>query len=189
MNGQFEAAWQLHRFLTERDIAYVVIDGIAVQRWGEPRLTIDVDLAILLPAGGEERRLREIAAAFPPRLKDAVAFALEHRVLPIDVPGASPADLGLALPGFEEEAITRAVAYDVGQGRSVRLCTAEDLVVYKCVAGRPQDVMDVESIVARQGDSLDVAHIRRWVEEFAQITEDREIVARFERAWASRPRG
>ena len=41
MNGQFEAAWQLHRFLTERDIPYVVIGGIAVQRWGEPRLTID----------------------------------------------------------------------------------------------------------------------------------------------------
>ena len=168
MNGQFEAAWQLHRFLTDRDIPYIVIEGIAGQRWGEPR---------------------EIAAAFPARLKDAVAFALEHRVLPIDVPGASPADLSLALPGFEEEAIARAVAYDVGEGRTVRLCTAEDLVVYKCVAGRPQDVMDVESVVARQGDSLDVAHIRRWVEEFAQITEDREIVARFERAWASRPRG
>jgi hypothetical protein len=39
VNGQFEAAWQLHRFLTERDIPYVVIGGIAVQRWGEPRLT------------------------------------------------------------------------------------------------------------------------------------------------------
>ena len=93
------------------------------------------------------------------------------------------------LPGFEEEAIARAVVYDVGEGCTVRLCTADDLVVYKCVAGRPQDVMDVESVVARQGDSLDVAHIRRWVEEFAQITEDGEIVARFERAWESRPRG
>jgi hypothetical protein len=77
--------------------------------WGQPRLTIDVDLAILLPAGAEERRRREIAATFPPRLKDAVAFALEHRVLPIDVPEASPADLSLELPGFEEEAIARAV--------------------------------------------------------------------------------
>jgi len=189
VNGQFEAAWQLHRFLTERNIPYVVIGGIAVQRWGEPRLTIDVDLAILLPAGGEEQRLRDIVATFPSRLKDVVAFALEHRVLPIDVPRASPADLSLALPGFEEEAIARAVSYDVGQGRIVRLCTAEDLVVYKCVAGRPQDVMDIEGVVARQGDSLDVAHIRRWVEEFAQITEDREVVARFERAWESRPRG
>jgi hypothetical protein len=188
VNGQFEAAWQLHRFLTERDIPYVVIGGVAVQRWGEPRLTIDVDLAILLPAGGEERHLREIAVAFPPRLKDAVAFALEHRVLPIDVPGASPADLSLALPGFEEEAIARAVDYDVGHDRAVRLCTAEDLVVYKCVAGRPQDVLDVESIVARQGDDLDADHVRRWVEEFARITDDREIVARFGRAWENRPR-
>jgi hypothetical protein len=46
VNGQFEAAWQLHRFLTERRIPYVIVGGIAVQRWGEPRLTIDVDLAI-----------------------------------------------------------------------------------------------------------------------------------------------
>jgi hypothetical protein len=187
VNGQFEAAWQLHRFLTERGIPYVIIGGVAVQRWGEPRLTIDIDLAILLPPGGEERPLREIAAAFPPRLKDGVAFALEHRVLPIDVPGASPADLSLALPGFEEEAIVRAVDYDLGQGRAVRLCTADDLVVYKCVAGRAQDVLDVEGVVARQGHALDVAHVRRWVEEFARITDDREIVARFERAWANRP--
>jgi hypothetical protein len=184
VNGQFEAAWQLHRFLTERRIPYVIIGGIAVQRWGEPRLTIDVDLAILLPPGGEERALREIAAAFPPRLKDAVSFAIEHRVLPVDVTGAGPADLSLALPGFEEEAISRAVNYDLGQERVVRLCTAEDLVVYKCVAGRARDVLDVEGIIARQADALDVTAIRRWLEEFAQITDDREIAARFERAWA-----
>ena len=94
----------------------------------------------------------------------------------------------MALPGFEEAAIARAAGYDLGQGRTVRLCTAEDLIVYKCVAGRPQDVMDVETIVARQGDTLDVAHIRHWIEEFARITEDRDVVARFERAWESRPR-
>jgi hypothetical protein len=124
VNGQLEAAWQLHRFLTARNIPYVVIDGLAVQRWGEPRLTIDVDLAILLPPGAEERWLREIAAAFPPRLKDAIAFALEHRVLPVD----------------------------------------------------------------RHGDRLDVERIRRWTEAFARITDDREIIARFERAWQARSR-
>jgi hypothetical protein len=84
VNGQFEAAWQLHRFLIERHIPYVIIGGIAAQRWGEPRLTIDVDLAILPPPDGEERALREIAAVFPPRLKDAVSFAVEHRVLPVE---------------------------------------------------------------------------------------------------------
>ena len=186
MNGQFEAAWRLHRFLTERDIPYAVIGGIAVQHWGEPRLTVDVDLAILLPPGAEERWLREIAAAFPPRLKDAVAFAVEHRVLPVEVPDAGPADLSLALPGFEEEAIARAIDYDLAEGRRVRLCTAEDLIVYKCVAGRPQDVLDVEGIIHRQGASLDTARIRRWLEEFARLTDDRAIVVRFEQAWGER---
>jgi len=39
-----------------------------------------------------------------------------------------------------------------------------------------------------QRSHLDVAHIRRWLQEFAQITDDGgEIVARFERAWESRP--
>jgi hypothetical protein len=189
VNGQFEAAWQLHRFLTGRGIPYAIIDGIAGQRWGEPRLTIDVDLAILLPPGAEEPALREIAAAFPPRLKDAVTFAIEHRVLPIDVAGAGPADLTLALPGFEEEAIRRAVEYDLGRGRVVRLCTAEDLVVYKCVAGRARDVLDVEGIIARQAGTLRVGEIRRWLEEFAWLTDDSEVVARFERAWADRRGG
>jgi hypothetical protein len=188
VNGQFEAAWQLHRFFSEHRIPYVIIGGLAVQRWGEPRLTIDVDLAILLPVGHEEQHLQEIAAAFPPRLPDAVAFAVEHRILPIEVPGASPADLSLALPGFEEEAIARAVDYEVGPARSVRLCTAEDLVVYKCVAGRPQDLLDVESVVARLGEALDTGHVRRWVAEFSRLTDDPEIVARFERAWENRPR-
>ena len=188
MNGQFEAAWQLHRVLTARRIPYVVIGGMAVQHWGEPRLTVDVDMAILLPPGGEQRQLQEIATAFPPRLKDAVAFALELRVLPVDVPGAGPADLTLALPGFEEEAIARAIDYELGPGRSVRLSTAEDLAGYKCGARRPQAVLDIESVVARQSDRLDVERIRRWVREFARLTEDREIAARFDRAWQARPR-
>ncbi len=58
MNLQFETAWRLHQFLTERGIPYVIIGGIAVQRWGQPRLTRDVDLTILLPAGQEEHLKR-----------------------------------------------------------------------------------------------------------------------------------
>ena len=59
MNLQFETAWQLHIFLTSRRIPYAIIGGIAVQRWGQPRLTRDVDLTILLPRGAEEATLRE----------------------------------------------------------------------------------------------------------------------------------
>ncbi|MBI2157763.1 MAG: hypothetical protein HYU26_12800 [Candidatus Rokubacteria bacterium] len=186
MNGQFEAAWKLHVFLTGHGIPYAIIGGIAVQRWGQPRLTRDVDLTILLRPGSEEAALRQIVAAFPARLEDAIAFALEHRVLPVDVPGCGEADISLGLPGYEEDVIARAVAYDLGDGRQVRLCSAEDLIVHKALAGRPQDVLDIEGIVARHGATLDVAYVRRWLDELGRAADDPEVRARFERAWAAR---
>lgn len=188
MNGQFETAWQLHRFLTARGIPYAIIGGIAVQRWGQPRLTRDVDLTILLRPGSEEATLREIVAAFPARIENAVAFALEHRVLPVEAPGGSEADVSLGLPGYEEQVVARTVGYDLGDGREVRLCSAEDLVIHKALAGRPQDVLDIEGVVARQDATLDVAYVRRWLEELARLADDPEVTARFERAWAARIR-
>lgn len=184
MNRQFETAWQLHTFFTARGILYAIIGGLAVQRWGQPRLTRDVYFTVLLPPGGEEPALREIVAAFPPRIDEAVRFALEHRVLPVEGPGGSEADISLGLPGYEEEALARAVPYDLGGGRAVRMCSAEDLLIHKALAGRPQDVLDIEGIVARQGKALDVAYVRRWLGELAGISSDAEVVARFERAWA-----
>lgn len=190
MNLQFETAWRLHTFLTARSIPYAIIGGIAVQRWGQPRLTRDVDLTVLLPRGAEEATLREIVAAFPARIKDAVAFALEHRVLPVNVPGGSEADISLGLPGYEEHVIARAVSYDLGNGRVVRLCSPEDLIIHKSLAGRPQDVLDLEGVVARQATALDVPYVRRWLEELARLADDPEVAARFERVWARYgPRG
>lgn len=186
MNGQFEAAWQLHGFLSARGIPYAIIGGVAVQRWGQPRLTRDVDMTVLLPPGREEPALREIANAFPPRIENGVAFALEHRVLPVEVPGGSEADISLGLPGYEEEVIARAVAYDLGEGRQVRLCSAEDLIIHKALAGRPQDVLDIEGVVARQGKALDLPYVRRWLDELARVADDPEVAARFERVWAGR---
>jgi hypothetical protein len=184
VNRQFETAWRLHTFLTARGIPYAVIGGIAVQRWGQPRLTRDVDLTVLVPGGREEALLHELVAAFPPRLENAVTFALEHRVLPVHVPGGSEADISLGLPGYEEHVIARAVDYDLGDGRQVRLCSAEDLIIHKALAGRPQDVVDIEGIVARQGAALDVAYVRQWLRALEDLSDDPQVPARFEAIWA-----
>lgn len=84
MNRQFETAWQLHTFLSARGIPYAIIGGIAVQRWGQPRLTRDVDITILLPPGSEEPVLREIIAVFPARSDRALRARLGRvRSLPV----------------------------------------------------------------------------------------------------------
>ncbi|MEP9411414.1 MAG: nucleotidyl transferase AbiEii/AbiGii toxin family protein [Candidatus Brocadia sp.] len=42
---------EIHEFLTREGIPYVLIGGIALQWWGEPRFTRDVDIAILVNSG------------------------------------------------------------------------------------------------------------------------------------------
>lgn len=183
MNPQFKAAWALHKFLSARRIRYAIIGGIAVQRWGRPRLTADVDLTILLTPGEERRALEELVAAFEGRRSDAVEFALRHRILLLHVPGAADVDVSLGLPGYEDEVVERAVEYDLGGGRKVRLCSAEDLIIHKAIAGRPQDLMDIEGVILRQGERLDVGYIRRWLRTFSDLLETDEVIQRFERPW------
>jgi hypothetical protein len=46
MNPQLDAAWELGQFLDRHGVSYAIIGGIAVQRWGEPRFTRDLDLSV-----------------------------------------------------------------------------------------------------------------------------------------------
>jgi len=46
LNRLFETARQFYTFLTARGIPCAIIGGIAVQRWGQPRLPRDADLAL-----------------------------------------------------------------------------------------------------------------------------------------------
>jgi hypothetical protein len=63
-------------------------------------------------------------------------------------------DLALGLSGFEQQAITRAQPVDIG-GTTVLVVTAEDLLIMKVLAGRPQDEQDATAIVTAQERHLD----------------------------------
>lgn len=89
----------------------------------------------------------------------------------------------MGLPGYEEEVMQRAVEFELEPGKAIRVCSAEDLIIHKAIAGRPQDVRDIEGIVYRQRDKLDAAIIRRWLSAFAELLDNSEIIERFERPW------
>jgi len=72
---------------------------------------------------------------------------------------------------------------DLGDGRVIGLCSAEDLAIRKAVAGRSQDLADIEGIIARQGDRLDAASVRRWLREFSAALDEPDMAQHFERAW------
>jgi hypothetical protein len=62
------------------------------------------------------------------------------------------------------------------------------LIIHKVVAGRARDVADVEGVVARQFDRLDVHRIRTWIASFAELKEDPDLGRPLEAAVAGAQR-
>ena len=67
MNPIFAAALELQAFCREQGWRFCFIGALAVQRWGEPRLTNDVDLTLLTGFGGEERYVDALLERFAAR--------------------------------------------------------------------------------------------------------------------------
>jgi hypothetical protein len=183
MNALEGAAWEAHEFFTGLGIPYAIIGGLAVQYWGEPRFTQDIDLTVSAPLDELNEFVQRILDRFVPRIPDALDFALRNRIVLVQTSDGYPLDIALGLPGYEDQVMQRAVQYELSPGRTVRLCSAEDLIIHKAVAGRAQDIRDIEGIVYRQGDALDVDYIRLWLAEFADVTANPGLHEPFETAW------
>lgn len=159
-----------------------LIGGLAVQRWGQPRATQDVDLTVLAPIGSEARLVDGILARLAPRSATARQFALDRRVLLVTASNGVKVDVSLAALKFEHEVLDRATPWKHVSGVSIDTCSAEDLVIYKLIAARPQDLVDVTGIVQRQGSRLDAERVRYWGREFAELKEDPDLLRPFEDA-------
>lgn len=161
MNGLFETARELQSFCDRHGWRSCFIGGIAVQRWSEPRVTRDVDLVLMVGFGGEAVFVDALLANYPARMEDARDFALRHRVVLLKTPDGVGIDVSLGALPFEERLVSRATAFSFGPGLNIRTCSAEDLIVLKLFASRPQDIRDAEAVVLRHGQRLDWSYIER----------------------------
>lgn len=168
MKTLIQAAAELQTLLQKQGYRFCFIGGIALQRWGEPRLTVDVDATLLAGFGEELPIVKKLLASYASRIQDAEAFALENRVLLLKSEGGIPLDIALAALPFEEEAISRATLFSFLPGVQLLTCSAEDLIVMKAFADRPKDWADVKSVCDRQAGALDKAYILRQLSPLAQ---------------------
>jgi len=90
-------------------------------------------------------------------------------------------DLALGITSFEATTVDRSSLYEFGAGFVFPTCSAEDLLVHKCFAGRERDLADAEQIIIRNRKTLDFNYIRYWLKELGLAIEDSEIPNRFER--------
>lgn len=114
-----------------------------------------------------------------PRIAAAIDFAKTNHVLLMKhCDSGVPIDISLAVVRTGSDRARRVI--DVG-GLHMAIPRVDDLLVYKMVASRPQDLRDVEELLLRYVDTADLPRARRLVGEFAAVLERPEMLTTFDR--------
>jgi hypothetical protein len=163
----------------------MIIGGIAVIARGVPRLTRDIDATVVGGGTNLEALLTILKRhGIVPRVEDAVRFATQSHVLLLrHTASGIDVDLSIAWLPFELDAIAVADLVPM-HGAHMRVARAEDLVIYKIAAWRPQDQQDVERLVALHGEHLDLERVRSFARELAATLEDPQRVEEVEKVLA-----
>ena len=155
MNEQFDdAIGRVAELLRSHDLAFALIGGLASSIRGRLRATSDIDIVVDCEVSAALSLLAQLdGKAFRPFVEDAEKSILQYYILPIeDVSSGTPIDLAIGASGFEKLVVQRATT---PLGNSIPVATAEDLLLMKLMAGRTQDIGDVEGIVEHQRESID----------------------------------
>lgn len=168
-------ASDLQSLFEEKNWNFCFIGGLALQHWGEPRLTQDIDVTLLTGWGNEEPYIDFLLKKYPARIPDVKNFALKARVLLLQSEEGVGIDIALAGLPFEEQAVQRSLLIDYLPNIKIRICSAEDLIVFKAFANRDRDWLDIKGITIRQ-PKLDWSYILNFLTPLAEAKEDPSIL-------------
>ena len=156
-----------------RSVRYALIGGLAYVLRGRPRFTRDVDFLIEIPQlvlPGllddlvERGCILDPAVVIKEYVREHVTSFLFGRVR-IDW-------LKPVLPLYTRT-LAEAAPVEWTEGHTVRVAMAEGLILTKMVAFRPQDQIDIETLLTANRDKVDVDLIREQWSPFAATEEER----------------
>ena len=161
---------------------WFVFGAQAVNVWGTPRLTADVDVTVFLTPREPPAFARDMSACgFELRVTDVEGFVARTSVLPfVHLPTRMPVDVVLAGSGLEGQFADRAIVVDIG-GIEAPVLSPEDLLVAKVLAGRPKDLEDAAGVLRARRRSLDLALVRTLLGELDEALGQSDLVASFDR--------
>lgn len=157
-----QALLGVHDVLDSAKVSHALCGGLAANLYrDEVRATSDVDLAVVVTPA----RLVDLAQALSnagwkvePLWRQSEQLRLTRKDLP-------RVDCIVATNDYERTAIEHAVPAYI-EGHELAVLTAEDLIVFKLIAGRARDYEAVAAIINARGKRLDVDYITGWLEQF-----------------------
>lgn len=161
-------------FLNKEKYEYIVIGGIAAGTMGEPRITGDVDIDILLDRYNISDFLKKAnKEGFRFDEKKCLKRAKASGVFQINY-GDFHVDFIIASIDLEKEAFKRKQAITLHNVKAF-FPTPEDLILLKIIPGRPQDLLDAERVVLRNREKLDRGYLMTWAQRLSEEAQDMRI--------------
>ncbi|MBM3465009.1 MAG: hypothetical protein FJX76_23160 [Armatimonadetes bacterium] len=178
-----ESLARTQEFLSARGVHTAAIGGLALSVWGRARLTKDVDIKVALTRDDAHLLLSALPSEYQMLTEKPLESLQQIGFVFVQDPQGIRTDLLLSDNDFDDEVLKRAVVVTTDSGASIRVCTAEDLVVYKLIATRAHDQEDALNVILRQGKRLDSKYIENWLEQFEVALDDSTLVMTFRRMW------
>lgn len=168
MDNPFRSIEILQTRLLNSGIVSIVIGGVAVGIWGEPRVTRDIDIKVHLKRSEANRLLEILSDDYKSLITDPFEALKKQALVFIEDQYGTRLDLLLADTPYDVLAIERGKEIEIEPTSIIRVCTPEDLIIYKMTSTRLRDHEDVRGIIRRQGDSLDDDYVQDWLRQFEQ---------------------
>lgn len=162
--------------MTASQIEYAVFGGVAVAVWGEPRLTQDIDIKVLLSRDEAEKLLNALGTEYKPFWDNPLEMLKKNGILFVHDTYGVRIDIHLSDTLFDHKVIDRATRIEIEPGTTIMICSAEDLIIYKMLSTRASDSRDFEGIIDYQGDTLDDQYIIDWLKQFEAALDNSTLI-------------
>jgi len=148
-------------------IRFMLIGGMAVSTWIEPRLTQDMDIVVAVRRRDAPRLKKSLVEAGARVTALEMRLLFERRFIRSKTSG-SFLDVMIQASAHDRAATANAekVVFD---GRSVAVASPEDLILYKLQAWRLIDQDDIAKLIRGVRD-LNSAYIESWLDPIARDT-------------------
>ena len=167
-----DGVYRLAVVFERRRVRHALIGGLAVGLRGQPRATKDADFILQVPALALPGLLEDLAAdGFELDVVDTIRRWSADRFIafyrgPVRVDWMQP-----VLPLYARVLDTATARPWLGG--SLRVATAEGLILTKLLAFRPRDQMDIETLLTANRDDLDLSVVRDEWAAFAATEPER----------------
>jgi len=154
-----ECVLKMAATLNKLQIRYALIGGLAAGYRSHPRATRDLDILLNVPQILLPSLLEALAEdGFEFDLQAIIREWSRHHMVVLSYQGIRVDWLKPVLPAYQH--ILDRTTEETWLGQSIRVASTDSLILMKLLAGRTQDWLDIENMVAAEGDRLDLAWIR-----------------------------